>query len=343
MMRWLLGLCLCVLTIPALSAEKVVNVYIWADYLPDTVIEKFEQATGIKVNISEYDSNETMYAKIKSQPRVSYDVIVPSDYFVDRMRKQGMLQALDKTKLPHFKNFNPGLLDRPFDPHNQFSVPYLWGSAGIVVNNKYLDPRKVTRWADFWQPQYRNQLIMLDDMRMVFAIALKKLGYSINDTNPEHIKQAYLELISLMPNIKLFNSNAADSIFVDEDGMIGFNFSGDTFRDSKENPHLEYIYPAEGFPVWIDSLAIPKGAPHLENAYQFINFISQPEIAKEIAAEQNYPSPNLDAMKLLPPEFRNNPTLNPPASILKRGESQIDLGPVTDIYAKYWQQLKING
>lgn len=326
----------------ALADDNIVNVYNWSDYMPDSVVEQFTKETGIKVNYSEYDSNETMYAKLKAEPTVSYDVIVPSDYFVDKMRKQDMLQKLDKSQLSNFKNLNPALLNRPYDPNNNYSVPYLWGTVAIVANDKYIPANSITGWADFWQPQYKNEILMLDDVRMSFAVALLSLGYSINDTNPDHIKQAYLKLQQLMPNIKLFNSDSADNLYIDEDVRIGMNYSGDTFRDQSENSHLQYIYPKEGFPVWIDNLAIPKGAPHLQNAYKFINFILRPDIAKKIAMEQHYSSPNAAAEKLMPDSWRNNLIYNPSPKILKRGQSQLDLGDDTDaLYAKYWEMLKI--
>jgi spermidine/putrescine transport system substrate-binding protein len=328
----------------AIARQQVVNVFNWADYLPQSVAQEFEKETGIRVNYSEYDSNETMYAKLKADPTVSYDVIVPSDYFVDRMRKQGILQTLDKSQLPNWSNLNPALLNRPYDPNNQYSVPYLWGTVGIVVNKKYLAPEQVTAWADLWQPRFKDRLMMLDDMRMVFAAALISLGYSINDVNPEHIKQAYLKLKSLMPNIMLFNSNATHGIYIDEDAWIGINFSGDTYRDKRDNPNLVYIYPKEGFVMWIDNLAIPKGAPHLQNAYKFINFILRPDIAAKIALAESYASPNLTAMQtLFPANLRNNPIFSPTTEVLKRGQSQLDLGKADAIYVKYWEMLKMGG
>lgn len=326
----------------AIAAQnKIVNLYIWSNYIPSSVIDKFEKETGIKVNYSEYDSNETMYAKLKASPTVGYDVIVPSDYFIDKMRKQNMLQMIDKSKLPNFKNLNPNLLNRPYDPGNNYSIPYLWGTVGIVINDKYLSTKNITRWSDLWQPQFKNQIMLLDDVRSVFGMALMTLGYTVNDTNPDHIKQAYLKLKQLMPNIKLFNSDAKDNLLIDEDVILGMNYSGDTFHDMPENPHLKYIYPQDGFLVWIDNMAIPKGAPHLENAYKLINFILRPDIEKEIVEVQKYSTPNMAAEKLLPPDWISNPMFNPTPEILKRGQSQMDLGEADAIYAKYWEMLKM--
>lgn len=344
-MKKIFAIILTCLTLSAAAATEnnIVNVYNWSDYMPSSVIDQFQKETGIKVNYSEYDSNETMYAKLKTEPTPSYDVIVPSDYFVDKMRKQGMLQKIDKSQLSNFKNLNTALLNRPYDPENNYSVPYLWGTVGIALNKQYFKPDSIVSWNDLWQPQYNNKLLMLDDMRMVFSIALISLGYSINDTNPDHIKQAYEKLQQLMPNIKLFNSDSADNLFIDDDVTIGINYSGDTYRDSLENPNLVYVYPKEGFMVWIDSMAIPKGAPHLANAYKFINFLLRPDIAKEIALSQEYSSPNKVAESMMPESRKINPILNPSPEILKRAQSSLDLGDADAIYAKYWEMLKIGG
>lgn len=340
-MKKFLTILLLLFTTCSFAAEKVVNLFNWSDYLPDSVVDKFEKETGIKVIYSEYDSNETMYTKLKAQPTVTYDVIIPSDYYVDKMRKQGMLQAIDKSQLPNFKNLDPKLLNRAYDPNNTYSVPYLWGTIGIVVNDKFYDPKTITKWSDFWQPQYNNKLLILDDMRAAFGMTLMSLHYPINDTNPDHIKQAYEKLRELMPNIKLFNSDSAENLFIDEDVTIGMNFNGDTFRDVAENPHLHYIYPKDGFNIWIDSMVIPKGAPHLQNAYKFINFLLRPDIAAEISESQQYSSPNLAAQKLVPADWHKNPIYNPDAETLKRAQSQTDLGDADALYAKYWQMLKM--
>jgi spermidine/putrescine transport system substrate-binding protein len=340
-MKYLLSIFTLFISLTTLANTGVVNVFNWSDYMPQAVVDEFEKETGIKVNYSQYDSNETMYAKLKAEPTVSYDVIVPSDYFVDKLRKQGMLQKLDKSQLPNFKNLNPALLNRAYDRNNDYSLPYLWGTVGIVVNSKYLSPDSIKNWSDLWNSKYRNQVLMLNDMRMVFGVTLMSLGYPINDTNPEHIKQAYLKLKELMTNIKLFNSDSADNLYIDEDINLGMNFSGDTFRDIVDNADLKYIYPKEGFPMWIDNLAIPKGAPHLQNAYIFLNFLMRPDIAKQIALVQRYSSPNMEAAKLLPPSWRDNPIFNPSAKVLKHGQSHLDLGDADVIYAKYWEKLKI--
>lgn len=325
------------------AKENIVNVYNWSGYMPDSVLQQFTQETGIKVNYSTYDSNETMYAKLKANPNIGYDVVVPSSYFIDRMRKQNMLEQIDKSQLPNFENLNPGLLNKPYDPENKFSVPYFWSSTGIAVNNKYYSPKNINSWKDLWSSQYKDQLLLLDDPREVFSVALIVLGYSPNDTDPEHIKQAYLKLRELLPNVKIFNAEGVKSIYIDEDLTIGMGWNGDIYLANQENSHINFIYPKESFIISIDSMVIPVGAKHVNNAYKFINFILRPDIAKKISLETGYASPNLTAVKSMPKNVFTDPIIYPNAETLKRAVVQTDVGSATALYEKYWELLKIGG
>lgn len=325
------------------AQKQVVNVYVWSGYLPADVVRDFTKETGIRINLSEYDTNETMYAKLKSSPEAGYDVIIPSSYFVDRMSKQGMLHKLDKNKLPNFKNLNPLFLHKQFDPNNDYSLPYLWGATGITVNKKYFPENEIQSWKDLWNPKYKNQVMMLSDVREVFGMGLLALGYPSNDTNPEHLHQAYLKLKDLMPNIKIFNTDAEQTIYIDEDAVLGMGFNGDIYLSQLENPNLKFIYPKDGFVLWIDCLAITKNAPNSENAYKLLNFLMRPDIAKRISMSVGYSVPNIAAVKLLPEAIRNNPTINPSLQILKRAQFQVDVGKALPIYEKYWELLKIGG
>ena len=316
--------------------------YVWSNYFPTRVLREFEKATGIKINLSEFDSNETMYTKLRTAPHVGYDIIVPSSYFVDRMRREQMLQPIDHRYIPNLKNINPLLLNKPFDPDNRYSVPFTWGTTGIVVNRRYWDPKTVDSWHALWQPRFLNQLLLLDDKREPFSMALITLGYSINDQNPEHIKKAYERLRSLITNVKLFNSDANVNIYADEDATVGLGWSGDTYLATQDNSDLDYIYPKEGFPIWIDCLSIPHYAKNVENAYRFINFMLSAPIAAEVTAEDGYSTGNIPGMQLAPKALRDNPLVNPPDEVLKKGEFQNDVGAAQKYYEEYWQLLKIN-
>ena len=227
--------------------DKILNVYNWTLFMPNSVIKEFEKETGIKVNYTEFDSNETLYAKLKADPKIGYDVIVPSSYYVQRMAREGMLRKISPDNFSNFHNLNPLFVGQAYDPHNEYSLPYLWGTTCIVVNDLYWSPKSVSDWQDLWAPRFKNQLLMLDDSREVFGLSLISLGYSINDTNPAHIKQAYEKLLKLKQNVKVFNTDADIPIYMDEDATAGMGWSGDVYITRQGNKHLHYIYPKSGF------------------------------------------------------------------------------------------------
>ncbi len=227
------------------------------------------------------------------------------------MRKQGMLEKLDKSRLAGFKNLDPFFLNQPYDPHSAYSIPFIWGITGIFINKSYVQPHTVAAWADLLSKRFANQLMLLDDPREAFSMALLMLGYSINDTNPDHIKQAYFKLKEIMPNIRLFNTDAVISILIDEDASLGTAWNGDLYKATQENTNLSFVFPKDGFEIWIDSFAIPKGARHINNAYLFLDFLMRPDIAKSVSLSINYSTANLAAKNLMPEEIKNNPILYP--------------------------------
>lgn len=343
-MRTLISFFILFFTSLSLHAQSnILNIYAWSGEIPDSVVEKFEDETGIRVNVSTYDNNEIMYAKLRAVKNAGYDIVNPSSYFVDRMRRQDMLEKLDKTKLPNLKNLNPIYTHAEYDPGLQYSIPHVAGITGIFVNS-HLHKNTDLTWADFWLPKYKNQLLLLDDPREVFSMALMTLGYSVNDRNPEHIKQAFLRLKKLMPNVKVFSSETVASLIIDEDATIGMAWNGDVYKAERENETVKFIFPTDGFVIWVDNLAIPKNAPHKDNAYLFLNFLLRPEIAKDIALATLFSTTNLAAQALLPEDIRNNPAIYPPKSVLDKGQFQTDIGEETaSLLEKYWEELKMGG
>lgn len=332
------------LPLSALAEDKVLNVYAWSGEIPDVVIRQFEKETGIQINLTTYDNNEIMYAKLKATKRPGYDIVNPSSYFVDRMSGQGMLEKLDKSKLSNIKNINPAFINNLYDPGMQYSLPHVSGTTGIFVNQEYYPVNTINTWSDLWDKRLANQLMLLNDTREIFSMALITLGYSVNDKDPEHIKEAFIKLKSLMKNVKVFSSETVASIIIDEDATIGMAWNGDVFKAAKENRDVKFIYPKDGFVIWVDNLVIPTSAPHKENAYIFLNFLMRPEIAKEVALATNFSTPNSEAQKLLPANIRNNPTIYPSKEVLKRGQFQVDLGDETaTLLEKYWDELKMAG
>lgn len=328
----------------AIAADKVVNIYAWTGEIPDFIVRQFEKETGIKVNISTYENNEIMYAKIRASQQAGYDLIMPTSYFIDRMSHQNLLEKLDKSKLSNWKNLNPDFLHPNYDPNTEYSVPFIWGITGIFVNKEYFSPQSINKWSDLWDKRFYNKLMLTDDIREVFSMALLAMGYSVNDSDPEHIKAAFLKLKPLMDNVKVFSTDTVVSIIIDEDVTAGMAWNGDVFKASKENNHVQFIFPQEGFIIWVDNIAIPKNAPHKEAAYTFINFILRPEVARDIALYTRFPVTNLAAQKLLPTEIRNNPVIYPPKEIVQRGQFLVDLGDETlKLYERYWEELKMSG
>ena len=302
------------------------------------VVEILE--TGIKVIYSTYESNETMYAKLKTYKDGAYDLVVPSTYYVDKMRKEGMIQKIDKSKLSNFSNLDPDMLNKPFDPNNDYSIPYIWGATAIGVNGDAVDPKSVTSWADLWKPEYKGSLLLTDDAREVFQMALRKLGYSGNTTDPKEIEAAYNELKKLMPNVAAFNSDNPANPYMEGEVNLGMIWNGSAFVARQAGTPIDVVWPKEGGIFWMDSLAIPANAKNKEGALKLINFLLRPDVAKQVAETIGYPTPNLAARKLLSPEVANDKTLYPDAETIKNGEWQNDVGAASSIYEEYYQKLK---
>lgn len=322
------------------SDEKILYFYNWTEYVPAGLLEKFTKETGIKVMYSTYESNESMYAKLKTYKNGAYDLVVPSTYFIGKMRKEGMLQKIDKSKLSHFKDLNPNMLNKPFDPNNDYSIPFIWGATTIGVNIDAIEPKTITTWADFWKPQYKRSLLLIDDARDVFHIALRKLGYSGNTRDEKQIESAYYELQKLMPNVLAFNSDNPGNPFIEGEVNLGMVWNGSAFMARQSGAMIEVVWPKEGSIFWMDSLAIPENAQNVSGALKMINFLLRPEIAAQLAEIIGYPTPNLTAKKLLSPKIANDKSLYPDELVIKNGEWQDDVGDTSKLYENYFQRLK---
>lgn len=302
--------------------QQTLNIYAWANYIPYDVIQLFEKKTGIRVNVGTFDNNQVLYSKLKADSNAGYDIVIPSAYIVDRLRKENMLISLDKSKISGVKNINDAFLNHSFDPENQYSIPYLWGTSGIIINTKKYDPKQFQTWQSLWNSSLKDSIGLPDDMRDSFAMAFMALGYSINDSNLNHLDVAYKKLKSLEPNVKAYVANGSIQEYLSHDMDVGVVAYGDAQKIMRQNSDFQFILPNEGVKIWVDSMTIPKNAPHLENAYQFINFVLQSDIAEMIANETGFLSP-LKSMK----EFH--------------GEFEMAVSNETDRQMlKYWEMLK---
>lgn len=320
--------------------DKVLYVYNWSEYMPQEVLDRFTAETGIKVVYTTYESNEAMFAKLKLLQGKGYDIVVPSTYFVSLMREQGLLSKIDKTKLTNFRNLDPTVLGGPFDPENDYSVPYMWGSTGMMVNTKHVDPATVKSWKDLTRPEFKGKVLLSSDMRDTMGIALKALGYSVNTTNEEEIKAAYEFLVALKPSVLVFNVESTKQAFIGEEVSIGMSWNGDAVIAMEENPNLAFIYPQEGLPLWLDSLCIPSGAEHKNNAHKFIDFTLRPEIAKLIVEEYLYSTPNTAGWELLSEDLKQNAAVSPTKEDLGASEFTSSVGEAKAVYERYWELLK---
>jgi spermidine/putrescine transport system substrate-binding protein len=331
---------LLVVTATGWAKDKELFVYIWSEYLPDEVVAEFTAATGIKVNVSTYDSNEAMYAKVKMVGQ-GYDLIVPSSDYVGLMSREGLLEAIDKSKLKNFGNLQAKFVNQSFDPGNKYSVPYMWGSTSIAVNTKIVGENTVKSMADLWKPELKGKLLLPNDTREVLGIGLKLLGYSINDKDPAHIKQAFEKMAALMPSVRVFDSDSPKQALLSGEVAVGVIWNGEAYVANSEDPAIHYIYPPEGFSLWMDSFCIPKGARNIDNALAFLDFILRPEIAAKISEEMGYSSPNAKAKDFLSDEIKKNPIVYPTPEDAARGEFLDNLGDATmAIYNNYWVKLK---
>lgn len=325
----------------SIFAEKL-YIYNWTEYIPNSLLQKFTKETGIEVVYSTFESNEEMYSKMKLTNGGGYDLIFPSSYYIGKMAKEGMLAKLDKTKLVNFAQITPSLLNKNFDPENQYSLPYVYGLTGIGINSAEIDPKAVTSWADLWNSKYKGKTLLTADSREVFHIALLLKGFSPNTTENKEIESAYHLLQKLIPNVQSFNSDSPDVPYVQGEVSLGMIWNGSAFRAHKENPDIQFIYPREGVIIWMDNYAIPKNAEHKEAAYKFIDFMLRPESAKEVIETMGFSMPNEGVKALLEPTDVNDLTLFPPQEQIEKGVFQEDVGDAIDIYEKYWHLLKTN-
>ena len=323
--------------------QETVIVYSWPDYMPEGLLDDFTRETGIKVNYSTYNNNEIMYTKLKLLKGRGYDVLVPSTYMVEKLRNEGLLQPIKKKLLSHYDQLDGALLNKSFDPKNEFSVPYLWGSVGLGINKNNALAAGATSWADLWNRHWQDKLLLLDDMRSVFAIALRLDGHSPNATAPEDIKRAYERLQTLMPNVHLFKSDKPRETFLKGEVEFGTLWSGDAVLAQTQNPAIQYIYPKEGAAFWMDNFVIPARASNPDNAHQFIDYMLRPEVAARCVKALSYATPNLGARKLLEDAIKNNPIIFPPAEVLEKAEFQRDVGEAMELYLDYWEKLKALG
>jgi len=321
----------------AADADRVLNLYIWSNYIAPETVRKFEERMGVRVNVDLYDTNEAMLAKIQAG-NVGYDLLCPSNYPIETLRKQDLLLPLDHSALPHLTNLDPRFLDLEYDRGNRYSIPYFWGSCGIAYSRKRVP--KVESWGVLWDGQYKGRVLMLDDPREAIGAALKWKGRSLNAADPDSLALATRLLLEQKPLVRTYNSSNFEDVLLSGDVWVAQGWNGQFARAIEQDPDLDYVIPREGGSLFIDSLVIPRSAPHPELAHAFMDFVMEAEIAAEICSTMQYSTPNRAAVKLLPEALRRNRAVFPSEQEVARLELIHDIGEATLDFDRAWTEVK---
>ncbi|MDD7732772.1 MAG: ABC transporter substrate-binding protein [Firmicutes bacterium] len=320
------------------TTGNVVNIYNWGEYIDPSLVKQFEEETGIKVVYSTFATNEDLFVKIQSGG-ANYDLICPSDYMLDKMKKAGLLEKIDYDKIPNMEYIDKKFLHQAYDPTQEYSVPYFWGTVGIVYN-KTMVHEEVDSWDILWKEDYRRNILMMDSTRDSFAIGLIRRGYSLNSEKEEELAEAQQDLIAQRPLVYAYLVDQIKDVMINDECALAVMFSGDAVEALERNENLAYVIPKEGTNIWFDAWAIPKGAANKENAEAFINFMSRPDIMAINAEYIGYSLPSTAGKEALPEEVREDPVAYPDLSRVDRLEAFKDMGDFTQVYNELWQDVK---
>lgn len=321
--------------------KTVLNIYNVGDYIDTDVIKMFEKENpNIKINYETFYTNEEMYIKVANKS-TAYDVIVPSDYMVERLISEDLLYEIDYNNVPNMKNIGEQYLNKDYDPDNKYSVPYMWGTMGVLYNKTMVD-EPVTSWKILWNEKYKDKIFMYNSERDTIAITLRMLGYSMNSKDDAELNAARDALIAQKDLVLAYCGDEVKDKMIANEGAMTIAWSGDAFYCIDENPDLAYAIPEEGSNLWFDSLVIPKTSQHKAEAEKFIDFMCRPDIAKMNAEYIGYSTANEAGRELLDDEIKNDPLRYPDLSTLKNMEVFRYDKELSRKNADIWQQIKIS-
>ena len=319
------------------KGKTVLYVYNWGEFIDESVLKDFEKKyPDIKINYEKYADNETMYTKIKNGG-VNYDVLFPSDYMIARLIEENMLAKLDFSNIPNYKYIDEKYKNWSYDPMNEYSVPYMFGFVGILYDKTKIDGSTLT-WDSLFDPKYEKSILIKNDMRDMLGIALKTLGYSMNSTDENELKQAKQKLIEQKPNVLgRVGDEGMDKMIAGEADMAVM-YAGDALTCMKENENLDFVLPKEGVNYFVDAMVIPANAEHKKEAELFINFMCETDIALKNAEEIGYSTPQTEAYKLLPEDMKTD-FAYPPQEVFDKAEVYTYLGDKTELYDRIWTEF----
>ncbi len=314
-----------------------VYLFNWGDYIDPAVLTAFTEEFGIRVVQDSYASNEDLLAKLQAGG-VGYDVIVPSDYMVEVMIKEGLLQELDKSHLPNLRHIGVRHLGLAYDPDNRYCVPYLWGTTGLAYDADKI-PRPESWWV-LWDGTYRGRISMLNDQRETLAVALRLLGYPINSTDRQELEAAKALLQQQKALVRTYNSENYDQLLLQGEVVLAHAWNGDVAKVAEEKASLKYVIPKEGGTIFHDNLCIPRSSRRQRTAEVFINYLLRPEVAARIVRYTMQASPNEGAHAHLPRTILENPAVYPPRAATTRLDAIRDVGEALILYDRIWTELK---
>ncbi|MGF1495034.1 MAG: PotD/PotF family extracellular solute-binding protein [Microcoleaceae cyanobacterium] len=324
------------------NQAQELNLYNWSTYIDPAVITQFEEQNGIKVNYDTYDSNESLYAKLKPG-NPGYDVAFPADYMVKILADEGLLEPLNQENISNSKHVDPTFLTPPYDPENTYSYPYQWGTLGIGYN---LDSTgtEINSWQAMFDADFAGKVAWLDDMRHTLGAVLMFLGYDPNTTDDAEINQAKDLILENQQLVAAFVPDTGQLLLNQGEVDLTLEYSGDIFQVMASNPNLRYTIPEEGTIIWTDNMVIPKNAPHKELAEKFINFILDPEIGAQVSNFIDYGSPNKTAIdqQLIKPENLDNPSIYPSPEVFAKLRYLEDVGDSISLYDTAWTEIKLS-
>ncbi|WEG73418.1 ABC transporter substrate-binding protein [Vagococcus intermedius] len=324
------------------SGNNTLTIYNWGDYIDPTLLKKFEEETDYKVSYETFDSNEAMFTKIQ-QGGTAYDITIPSEYMIQKMMKEKMLKPLDYKKIKGMDQIDAKFKNQAFDPNNTYSIPYFWGTLGIIYNDKFINSKDMKEWDDLWQPALKNNVMLVDGAREVLGLSLNSDNHSLNSKNQAELSNAKEKLMTMVPNVKAIVADEIKMYMINEESAAAVSFSGEAAEMLANNQHLHYVIPSQGTNLWFDNMVIPKTVKNSEGAYAFINFMLRPENAAQNAEYIGYSTPNKAAKKLLPKEITQDEQFYPADSVIKNLEVYHDLGPeYLGIYNDLFLEFKMH-
>lgn len=321
------------------NEDRVINVLNWSSYIPNSVVEDFEKETGIIVNYSTYSSNEELLAKVSSAKEGTYDLIFPSDYMIEIMKSRNLIDMIDLTKLSNLNNINKTYMNLNYDKNNEYSIPFIAATTVIAVNRDKIKDN-ITSYNDLLNPNYKGEIVLIDDQRIIIGMGLLANGYNMNSINDSELESAKDWLLKLKSNLKAYDSDSPKNFLITEEASIAVLWNAEAALAKQENPNIEIIFPKEGIALSIDNFAIPKGAKHKDDTYLFIDYILRGDVMKRIIESYPYKNINKETDKLLINDYLLNDAANISDENMKKGYFVANIGDKVKLYDKIWAYIK---